>query len=596
MICHGKRVGLVSSGMLISARMNHVLRAVFIAGIVYAIGASGIARADSSSCLSIIHAGRNFTDLLMKLDRFQEPHFLPNPQYLESRLSEIGIEDPEEKAIFSDAIQLREKLTEDASWIQDAIAAEIVLAGYKKKSEAEVLLRGFLHFDFQEKDDFVDGVMENLQITFTRSAHNTDRGSPAWVKNSEIKAESALWQGFGYAVNGPTTDQKEGSRIKWIMKLILYDLLRSPSDTLIDELLGAHKKYTGALFSKKKELPRPIATIEKNAKVATYKDEVLYDYFKKASLTEKGVFLKRHLNELTQNQLLFVVGSELGHYAPYDWVKRFHRESTNRIKKGRLELEIEKSQAEIASLEKQTLLVPKNQIVESQPQLVANLYTEARLALKKEQRWYAFNSSDDVHKKKFNTNLLNSYKAVVQKASKVLSDDDYLKFMSSFRNCIGDVVFNQQTMIVRVILEQPQIKSMTEAKYLELIHDILLSLNYREHTRFYYENRHMPEMISVILASSESRLIMSEEAEHKIKDQLHVFYQDQRRLEKSPESFDEHNKKASFQHLARPLKVQSQSSVEVTRIKLSQEKARLEEFKQQVVELNTEIGYERGLQ
>ena len=113
---------------------------------------SGLAHAvPVSPCVRIMNPKLSFSQILNKMENSREPYFLPNLQYLETRLREVDITDPAEKVLIVEAVNLRDSIASDLDWLHDAIAAEIVITRDGRSSNVESMVQAFTFFAPQQK-------------------------------------------------------------------------------------------------------------------------------------------------------------------------------------------------------------------------------------------------------------------------------------------------------------------------------------------------------------------------------------------------------------------------------------------------------------
>ena len=111
-------------------------------------------------CIDTLHGHDRFAEILEKGEALPELLVLPQPQHLENKLAELGIQDIELKQIFEQAMQLRPVF--DHQIVYSHIVFEAMNQVGANKGKVRTLLGKFSVFSRQEKEDFISDILNTI--------------------------------------------------------------------------------------------------------------------------------------------------------------------------------------------------------------------------------------------------------------------------------------------------------------------------------------------------------------------------------------------------------------------------------------------------
>ena len=246
------------------------------------------ARADDQDCLYIINPELVLRKPLDMSEVNPGVGFLPNPSYLETAMSNLGVNSEAEQKIFMAAMELKPKL--DSELLYEAIATEAMMRGFKGQAGIEKLITHFTFLASKEKRSMIDGVLQNILFNLGEGVdfNNLDQTKKLAKK---YKISETYFLSLIQNLEAMTSSHFEEA------KLVILDFLLAPSPLLIKNISSSQKQFSG-LF--KKPLP-PHFKLESDHNLQTF-----MTYIEKSNTRMKIYFITQNLDQMSTDQLLIV--------------------------------------------------------------------------------------------------------------------------------------------------------------------------------------------------------------------------------------------------------------------------------------------------
>ncbi len=251
------------------------------------------AKADLT-CSMIINPEPTFNKVLEAAVDYDKASLLPNPAYLESAMTQLGLTSNTEKEIFNKAMKLKPIL--DSEILYEAIAAQALILGFKGKSEVEKLLNNFNFLDSRKKQIVIDGILQNIlsalgeEIDFNNIDHLQVLAKRYHTTEANIVSITRTFAPL--SLNGFEE-----------AKIVILDLLRTPTATLISETTSFQKNFSRSInpFKKTQSLP-----VQFKTEAGFGSALAMNQYLQSSNTRMKVYFLKQNLDQLKVEQLIKV--------------------------------------------------------------------------------------------------------------------------------------------------------------------------------------------------------------------------------------------------------------------------------------------------
>ena len=220
---------------------------------------------------------------------------LPNPSYLEAALGDLKIVDDQDRALFTHALELKPLF--DSGIVYESIVAESILRDYKGSDGIKMFLNNFNILSASEKTKIVNGVLENMQFVFYDSVGISNLSLIAKSAKRFRMSEDEI---SAYLRNMQTLEKTNYDEVK----LIILDLMRNPSEQLVNEILKYRKNFTkpSAFEFRTSYYLRPPLTFTTDAD-GLYESVSLREYLLRLNLDNRISFINKNWNKMNTQSL-----------------------------------------------------------------------------------------------------------------------------------------------------------------------------------------------------------------------------------------------------------------------------------------------------